>query len=75
MILLEVLFPDPERAISVLEGWAVHATSADGTQYDGILTQFVPQDGTKTMIQIRETITDELIVATDIRNLAKIEVL
>jgi hypothetical protein len=64
----------PESAISVLDGTAVCATTRDGVQAVGILTPFVPRDGTRTMVQIREVVSDELVLATDIRNLAEIVV-
>jgi len=71
-----IVFASHETLINVLDGWAVDTLSADGAT-GGILRPWKPhlfRDGVY-MVGLYDVLTDELVTATDIRNLATITVL
>lgn len=74
--MLTVSFASPETLINTLEGTAVYTRSADGSEAGGILCPFKAElyaDGVY-MVALHDVLTDEMIVATDVRNFVSIEV-
>ncbi|MGH3300399.1 MAG: hypothetical protein ACRDOK_01750 [Streptosporangiaceae bacterium] len=69
-----VQYATPSSAIHALEGVAVAVKTHDGVEAVGIVEQHIPPDGTTTQVHIRDILTDELILGTDIRNFAEIVV-
>lgn len=71
-----VSFSSVETLIDVLEGVEVRTRSADGVEASGILCPFRPElfASGVYMVALYDVVTDELLVATDIRNFTEIEV-
>lgn len=71
-----VSFSSLETLIDVLDGVEVRTRSADGVEAGGILRPFRPElfASGVYMVALHDVVTDELLVATDIRNFTEIEV-
>jgi hypothetical protein len=69
-----IVFASLETLIDVLDSWAVDTVSVDGATAGGILRPWKPhlfRDGVY-MVGLYDVLTDELVMSTDIRNLATI---
>lgn len=72
-----VTFSSLETLINALDGYSVATVSVEGLRADGVLAPWKPHlhaEGAY-MICLREVLTGQLVMATDVRNLATITVL
>lgn len=72
---LVVHFLSAETLNNMLDDWGVDVELVGGGEVSGIWRKAYPQDGSQTMAEILDYMTDKVIIRIDLRNFTKITVL